>query len=198
MEYILLLVALVAIARGIAGLSNKKTAVAQLKAIAKFDSGKYLGGLPGQVVPTPKTTAVISTLAISFLNSRGHIIGMIELPKLISWEVADKPTVSQRLTATRIATLGAFAFAVPKASKADDFLIHFSWRTVDGQPLHAVFEIEGAAARIKANTAMELLRRHVKISATVEHERVCPFCAEIVKAEAKLCKHCRSDLAALS
>lgn len=33
--------------------------------------------------------------------------------------------------------------------------------------------------------------------ATAGDTRTCPFCAETVKAEAKLCKHCRSELAAI-
>lgn len=36
----------------------------------------------------------------------------------------------------------------------------------------------------------------VRVRAEAEGRRPCPYCAEAVKAEAKLCPHCRSELAA--
>ncbi len=33
------------------------------------------------------------------------------------------------------------------------------------------------------------------IAVTIESDEIkCPFCAELVKREAKMCKHCKSDL----
>lgn len=47
--------------------------------------------------------------------------------------------------------------------------------------------------------APEVVQQHVGLAepAAAGTTRTCPLCAETVKAEAKLCKHCRSELPAV-
>lgn len=39
-----------------------------------------------------------------------------------------------------------------------------------------------------------MICQHIGEQKTKEHARKCPFCAEIIATEAKICKHCRSEL----
>lgn len=56
---------------------------------------------------------------------------------------------------------------------------------------------------LSRNRAVELMQANSRsstesarplTSAISEQERTCPFCAETIKAAAKICKHCRSEL----
>lgn len=51
---------------------------------------------------------------------------------------------------------------------------------------------------ISKSRATEIAQQHTNLAepAIAGATRTCPFCAETVKAEAKLCKHCRSELPA--
>ena len=69
------------------------------------------------------------------------------------------------------------------------------------------FKLQEEASRLGANavlyvdydrgmslTSYKVLRAKGLAVVLESNEVKCPFCAELVKREAKLCKHCRSDL----
>jgi hypothetical protein len=181
---------------GIFGLFKKSAADAALAPVAKFQSGRYLGGLPDQLIPTPNTTALISADAVSFTNSWGGLLGTVPFARLISVEVEETSQLFQRLTATRIAALGAIALAAPVSRKAEEFILHLVWQDEAGAERSAAFEIGDVAARLRANVARELISRHVRCEqqSAKPDLRACPFCAESVRTEAIRCKHCHADI----
>lgn len=56
------------------------------------------------------------------------------------------------------------------------------------------FSRNRAAELMQANAVYEPVKPLTE--AATRPDRVCPFCAETVKAAAKICKHCRSELPA--
>lgn len=73
---------------------------------------------------------------------RGEVIQRIPLTDVVSVEVEDGEVAQARVTATRLVTLGIFAFAVKKKSGGDKWLmietrsalltLHFDRKAVDG------------------------------------------------------------------
>ena len=89
--------------------------------------------------------------------------------------------------------LGIFSLAVPKKKK--DFCVLIDWE--DGKNhYNTIFEFTGLLATERANQTANSLRkfkkpRHYRLK---EDEIKCPFCAEIIKKEAKICRYCNNNI----
>jgi len=61
-------------------------------------------------------------------------------------------------------------------------------------------ELEAIDALRNLKTGNELVQNEIEKSVKKIHERhftrECPFCAEIIKKKAKICKHCQREVAA--
>lgn len=185
--FVILAVVVAAVSSG----SVKKRAES-MGGVARFFAGQYLGGIPGKNLPAPALTGVITPDSLVFLNEIGSVFASLPRYQVTGYEVDDKSQMLQRLTATRIVTMGVFALAAPKRQKQAEFLLRIEWRTDDGQVLDAAFEFVGSMARTASNNALDALRQHIPIRSALT--RKCTECAEEVSAEARLCKHCRSPL----
>jgi hypothetical protein len=105
----------------------------------------------------------------------------------------------QRLSATRMVFLGPFSLAAPKRKKIEStttipkFYLTLDWADPNGIGQQTVFEF---AEGDEANFAENKIRHGLKPKArnVRSNEKQCPDCAEYVKAAARKCRFCGSDL----
>lgn len=170
-----------------------------IQPVATVHLGRYLGGLPGRTTPLEGVTGYISAREIVFVYGLNNVIvGRVPITELTTWSVEDKSAMLQRLTATRMLTLGVFALAAPKKRKIESFLLHLAWQSSGEAERHALFELDGSAARARANELAEALHQHLPVpraaaALLAADERPCPFCAETIKMAAKICRHCQRE-----
>jgi len=157
-----------------------------------FWVGEYIAGLPNNTIHLG-TTCVVAPDDLVFLDAESAELGRIPRDAVAEVIVEDKTKVTQRLTVTRIATLGVFSLAAPKKQQHPEFCLVVDWEDDKGVRQNTVFKFLGQAG---ANTAANKLRAALKpkTERLRQDEQRCPYCAEIIKKEAKLCKHCRSEL----
>lgn len=173
---------------------NKK--LEELKPIARASVGKYLAGLPNVSASHTEIDCAVLENDFVFLNAYGAEIDKIPRDSINQIIVDDKSKITQRLTVPRIMALGVFALAAPKAEKHQTFCLVIDWDDNKGVRQNTVFEFEGLSSGSQANTAANVLKRYAKpkTERLKSDERKCPFCAEVIKREAKLCRFCRSEL----
>lgn len=172
--------------------------ISEIGATTSFDIGRYLGGLAGLAAPTDENVTIKCAVTDSefIFVVFGSEFGRIPRDSIDSIHIDDRSSVSSRLTATRIATLGVFSLAAPKNKREDRLFLTLDWQDEQAAQQQTIFEFSGIAARILANAAAEQLRKHIKpkVQRLAQDERKCPHCAEIIKSEARVCKHCGRDL----
>ena len=168
----------------------------ELKPTARTSVGKYLAGLPNVGQSAFEIDCVVVGDQFLFLDGIGRELDKIPRDSINQIIVDDKSQITQRLTVPRIMALGVFAFAAPLAQKHKTFCLVIDWDDDKGINQNTVFEFEGESSNAQANAAANLLRRHTnpKTERVKPNERKCPFCAEIIKREAKICRFCRSEL----
>ncbi len=109
----------------------------------------------------------------------------------------DKSKITKRLTTvTRLALFGPFALAMPKKKKSDEFVVMIDWTDGNGINHNTIFEFIGYQCQEYANLAANKLNEYQtsKMQRLAIDEKKCPFCAEIIKKEALICRFCRSNL----
>ena len=111
--------------------------------------------------------------------------------------VEDKTKITKRLTTvTRLAIFGPFALAMPKKKKSDEFALIIDWTDKNAINHNTIFEFTGYQCQEYANLAGNKLNEYQtsRIERSALGEKKCPFCAEIIKKEALICRFCRSNL----
>lgn len=165
-----------------------------------FEIGKYRGGglVDETDVPTTLFSASCAVTEFDFAILSGKVkLGTIPRDSVLQVDVEDRSTVEKRVTATRLLTIGVFALAAQKKKKDTRFYLTVTWEDDRGVVQRPMFEWSGMSAnRLAADKAAQRLRSHLKArrERIGEADRKCPFCAEIIKAEAKVCRYCRSDI----
>lgn len=173
---------------------------------------KYLGGFENASVEQNDVYCAITESDFVFLTESdfvsltalgqeidrkfGKEIGKIPRNSINAIILEDKSFVAQRLTATRILTLGIFSLAVPKKKKDKEYCIVFDWEDENFVKQNVVFEFSGYGADEFSRKAFHFLNKYKKpkIQRLKPDEKKCPYCAEIIKVEAKVCKHCSRDI----
>lgn len=181
---------------------QQRQRASELGAEETFSVGKYIVGLPGRTVPADAVLCGVTGDHLIFLVNSGDEIGRIPRSRIDEVLFEDKTHIAQRLTVTRIATLGIFALAVPKKTEHKRYCVAIDWVDDRGIRQNTVFEFAGLAAQQLAAEAADGLRRAIAPrlapplppSLVPSGDAKCPFCAEIIKREAKICRFCRSEL----
>jgi hypothetical protein len=151
--------------------------------------GKYLAGFDGRQYETDNVYCNITDDKYIFITQTGKNIGEININSLTNIFLDDKSLVSQRLTATRLLTLGIFSLAAPKKKKHKEYCIVFEWDDNNAEKNNAVFEFSGMACQELSTAAFNKLKKYKPITT-----KKCPFCDETIKIKAKVCKHCQKEL----
>jgi len=174
------------------GRSKKAT---ELKAIDTVHIGKYIAGLPTANTPTDVVECAITNESFIFLAGFGDELGRIPRDMINQIIVDDKSQISQRLTVTRMLTLGIFSLAAPKKKKDIEFCLVIDWNDERGIRNNTIFEFTGSTSNTLANTAANTLNKHIKSRTAImeSDEKKCPYCAETIKRAAKVCRFCNRE-----
>jgi hypothetical protein len=113
--FIILIIFLV-LGGGLALLTNRyrKSKLAHLNILQEINVGKYLAGFDEHLSEIEVVFCNVSSDCFYFTTAGGKIIGKINKSSLTGIFLEDRTTVGQRLTATRLLTLGIFSLAAPK------------------------------------------------------------------------------------
>ncbi|CAN5247001.1 hypothetical protein BH18ACI2_BH18ACI2_14060 [soil metagenome] len=173
----------------------------EVDAIESVTLGKYLVGLPnakhtGCQVECSFSERDFIFIARNYYTHRGIELDRIPRDSVNQIIVDNKSQITQRLTATRIIALGVFSLAAPKKRKIEEFCLVIDWDDNNGMRQNSVFEFSGSNCMALANQAANKLKEYtrVKLERLKSNEKKCPQCAEVIKAEAKLCRFCRSPV----
>lgn len=175
---------------------KRKKKLEDVGATAQVSVGKYLTGLPDTNTPTDDVYCAIAENEFIFISQYSKELGRIPRDSINQLFVEDKTQVTQRLTVTRMLTLGIFSLAAPKKSKKKEFCLVIDWDDRQGVRHNSVFEfsneVSATTAATCANNALNTLQKHTNQKRTVlrDDEKKCPSCAEVIKREAKLCRFC--------
>jgi hypothetical protein len=159
-----------------------------------FSVATYVVGLPGCDRAIERMECVVTPTDFVFARMNGQEMGRIPRNQISEVLVDDKSQLTQRLTAMRIAVLGPFAFAVPKASKISEWCVAVRWADSTGLPRATLFEFTGPNCMGNANRAANYMMSYVRKQVKVDDNRACPYCAEMIKAAARICRYCNREI----
>ena len=168
---------------------KRKSKTSHLNYKLEIPIGKYLAGFENFSSELGDVYCYVTDDKFLFTESLGDEIGNIKLNSLTNIFLEDKSTVGQRLTATRILTLGIFSLAAPKKKKNKEYCIVFEWEDINGEKNNVVFEFSGMACEVLSTESFNKLKKYKPITT-----KKCPFCDETIKIKATICKYCNKEL----
>ena len=124
--------------------------------------GKYIIGLPNVNLQYAEVTCGISDEQLLFATNVGKVFGGIYLKSISDIYLDRKTNISQRLTATRILTLGIFSLAAPKSTKTEEYCLVIEWNDESEIIQNTIFEFSGDGSANFANSAFSELKKHIQ------------------------------------
>jgi hypothetical protein len=175
--------------------------ISSLNSSARFTVGKYLFGLSNNE-PVDNAEVYINDTHFIFVET-GIItkeLGRIVRNSINKIDICDKSQIAH--SALNPAgflvggTVGALSATTGKKIKHEEFAVLIDWTSEKGLQTSTVFQFEGKNSVKNANTVANNLKKYVKERALSlgENERKCPYCAETIKAEAKVCRFCNKEI----
>jgi predicted ribosome quality control (RQC) complex YloA/Tae2 family protein len=167
------------------------------------DVGKYLFGLPvsGSIenVKCYRTKEDFVFTRNEFMPLEGEI-GRIPRNSIIRIDILDKSQITQ--SALNPAgfliggTIGALYATTGMKVKYEEYSVLIEWEGGESIKNTTVFTYEGEKSANLANEVANYFKKYVKQNEDnmKENEKQCPFCAETIKKEAKICRFCNRDL----
>ena len=175
--------------------------ISSLNSATRFTVGKYLFGLSNN---ESVDNAEVYINGTHFIFVKTAIItkelGRIARNSINKIDICDKSQIAH--SALNPAgflvggTIGALSATTGKKVKHEEFAVLIDWTSEKGLQTSTVFQFEGKNSVKNANTVANNLKKYVKERALSlgENERKCPYCAEIIKAEAKVCRFCNKEI----
>ncbi|MBT3422704.1 hypothetical protein HOE22_06315 [Candidatus Woesearchaeota archaeon] len=166
-----------------------------IQKIFEIQNLKYIAGFNSHLNYENIVCAVTEAKFV-FMKQLGQIFGEIPRNSINNIILEDKSTVSQRLTATRLLTLGVFSLAAPKKRKHKEYCVIIDWEDSNLENQNVVIEFSGIACQELAIQFTNKLNHYKKTKnqRLRPDEQKCPFCVEIIKKEAKVCRYCHNEL----
>ena len=162
----------------------------------KAKLGKYIFGLPNKSNEIENVECEVTKNDFVLLTKyMSKEIYRIPRDSVNDIYIEDKSQVHQRLSALGLLATGPFALAFPLKKERNKYCLIIDWEK-DHRRYHTVFEVEGKEKVRTLNEAANQMKKFLKPKKITlkEDERKCPYCAEIIKKEAKICRFCRSNL----
>lgn len=173
------------------------------KHIANFKVGTYVVGLSLNG-PIKNITCLVDENNLVFIDK--SIIagdteaGYIRRDAINSIDIIDK-TAKRHETINPLGLLvggkiGLMSAMAGRDVKEKEFRVVIDWHNPKGLKCSAEFAFQGENSDRDANEAANNLKKFIKEKAFImkNDERKCPFCAEVIKKEAKICRFCNREL----
>ncbi|MBL7176658.1 MAG: hypothetical protein ISS66_12605 [Desulfobacteraceae bacterium] len=166
----------------------------EIGAIDDCPIGKFIAGLPCADEPATDVDCVITKNHFVFFSETNKELGKIPRNSINQIIVDDKTKITQRLTVTRMLTLGIFSLAAPKRKTFIEFCLVIDWQDNRGIRQNTIFEFTGDDANKNANRTANYLQKYITVAQALDDVKTCPYCAETIKKAAKVCRFCNRDL----
>ncbi len=164
--------------------------------IERIRVGDYVGGLPNTTERKERAECSVTEAAFVFVADHDQELGRIPRNSIIDVFYEEKALTLSRLTVTKELTFAAFGLDKSKDDSRNTYCLVIDWDDNFAVRHNTVFEFTGSAAATIAHKAVEAIKRLQKphVPRLRADEKRCPYCAEIIKKEALVCRFCNQRI----
>lgn len=164
--------------------------------LEKIPVGAYLAGFAGAASRENLVECSVIEAFYVFVADYDQELGRIPRNGIIDVFYEEKAQTLSRLTATKDLTFTAFDLDKSANELKKEYCLVIDWDDNFAVRHNTVFQFTGSAASAQAHKAVEALKRHQKphVPRLRTDEKRCPYCAEIIKKEALVCRFCNQRI----